>query len=84
MRNLCVELQDRMGSTSSLKAPLLLYLLTPFSLMAMESLIDNNVLLPIYFIVARPHMTLVTEACALVTPGINALGFTAKWPETTT
>jgi hypothetical protein len=50
---------------------------TPFTHTACKALINNNIRLPINFLLVRPHMNYLMEMCAILSTGIEALGFTA-------
>jgi hypothetical protein len=50
---------------------------TPFTRKACEALITNNVRLPFNMDVFRPHMNYLMELCAVLSTGVNDLGFTA-------
>jgi len=55
----------------------LFWMCTPFTEQACKALISHNVRLPINFLVVRPHANYLMETCAMLTPGIDNLGFTA-------
>jgi len=55
----------------------LFWMCTPFTEQACKALISHNVRLPINFLVVRPHANYLMETCAMLTQGIDNLGFTA-------
>jgi hypothetical protein len=50
---------------------------TPFTHLACKALIINNIRLCINFLLLRPNMNYLMEMCAILSTGIDALGFTA-------
>ena len=73
----CRELDKSSATYSMCKATTLLYMLAPFNRNTMHALIDGNVRIPMGMDIFRPHMSVITEACAFLTPGVSELGFTA-------
>lgn len=67
---------DRTKCPSAVKMLTLCYMSTGMTASTLLSLAAANVRVPMNFILARPHRNLVTESCAILSTGIDKLGFT--------
>jgi hypothetical protein len=54
-----------------------LWMCTPFTQRSCLSLVNNNIRLPVNFLVFRPHSNYLMDSGAFLSTGINNLGFTA-------
>jgi hypothetical protein len=65
----CLDVMEKCAS--------LLWMCTEFTYDACVALVTHNLRLPLNFLVVRPHMNYLMEMCAILSTGIDALGFTA-------
>lgn len=68
---------DRIKCPAAVKMATLLYMSTAVNMNTLLALAAANIRIPMNFILARPHRNFITESCAILSTGIEKLGFTA-------
>lgn len=66
---------DRLYTDPVVRACVVAYICTQFSKGSLESLLSNNVRIPMNFLVVRPHMNYVMSKIILCSKGVEKLGF---------